>query len=380
MENSNINYGKLIDLYVEGKSIEAIKNEFGFSSIIHTKDVIHMYIKESKLKNIRKNRNKNINPKELLDLKNKGLKMVDIANIYDISAAFVVKLINDYCCNNGIPIEPKSQLKELDMDSIIKDLKNGLNLLKLQAKYNASYTTIKRRLLDYMSEEEIYKYLHPKNSQMEERSQEYLTLFESGVLINDIIKYCDISYDFLRKIIINKYGTRPLIITKKNFYNISQSNTFSSIDEMQKEAIKINKVIPKYLISEYEGKELDINKVFDYLKTLIEKNKDDVEFKELMIRNKKIYDAIRESNYGTKMRITALLNGLPQSKYSSYAETVDLYNGDLDIVNALLYLSKDEEIEFSNSFIAYTIRETINKENNKDNNKKIAKNEESEER
>lgn len=382
----NIDYEKLIDSYIEGKSLEIIKNEFGFSSIVKTKDAIHTYIKDNNLKKVQRMRNKNINPQELIELKNKDVKMVDIANIYDVSPSFIVNLINEYCNNNNIVLESKNAVINLDMDSVIRDLKNGFNLIQLQNKYKTSNTTIKKRLLLYMSEEEIYKYLHVKSAEREERSQDYLTLFEAGVALNDIIKYGDISYELLKKIIVNKYGTRPLIITKKNFYKISQSNTFSSIDEMQKEAIKINKVIPKYLISEYEGKELDIHKVKDYLKDLIDKNKDDAELKELIMENKKLYDIMCKDNQSEKVKITALLKGLPQSKYSGFAETIDLYNGDYDIVNALLFLGKEDEIEFSNSPIAYIIRETENKENNKNDlktnsiNKVMEENEESEER
>lgn len=360
MANNDINYEKLIGAYIEGKSLDVIKNEFGFSSIIKTKDAIHMYIKDNNLKNIKRDRIRNIKSLELIELRNKGMKNTDISMLYDISAGLASEMINKYYFNNNINNNYKKEKISLDIESVINDLKNGFNLGQLQEKYKVSTTAIKKRLLLYMSEEEIQRYLHSEKEKIMNNAQEYITLFESGVLLNDILQYTDITSEYLKKILKKEYGTRPLVVTKKNLYNICHSNSFKSIEEMQEESKKGNKIIPRYIINEYKGKKLDINKIKEYLKDLIAKNKDDAEFKELMKNNKALYDKLSQNASSEKTLITALLNGLPQSKYSSFKEISEIINSDLDITNALLYLGKDEELEFSRSPIAYFIREAIN--------------------
>ena len=351
----------LIEQYLKGKSYIEIAKMYQITSVSRVIQTIKQYIMENNYFQMETERLKNINPAELYELREKGVPNTIIAAFYDLTAEQVSRRIIKYCQKNNLEIPFRVNKKiEIPIDEVKKDLNNGLSLKQIVSKYNISMTVLRKRLMDIYTKEELHSIIYKKYYDRLENSKDIIYLYEAGITKSDIVKYSNLSEKIVNKIISNKYhdfGKKSTkIIQEATFRKIIKGNT-KSVEELQKEAYKSNRLIPTYLIKELQGYTINVNEIKEFFSNKVKEYSADEEFIEQYNNNVNLSKTLKEKKYDIKHQIAALFYKMNSINYQ---DIINLTCGDLDILKAILILNSGKDFEKNESEIAYNINKELN--------------------
>lgn len=246
----------------------------------------------------------------------------------------------------------KIEVNELSV-KIVEDYKKGSTLEELSKKYGFSLYFIRNIIRDSLSNEEIKKIVrNRKNTYFTDEEINYIVyLYENGIETKSQLgKRFKLNKKRIENLLLKnykKYGINyiPTVVSETAFLKMLYNSNYTK-DQMVEKAKKAKKIIPQYLLEKYYKKEMDIDKVRQYVikqYTTVEQQDDDL--KKNMFKSFNIASILKNKNLGLEYQIVALLYSLPQTTGDTIEELSKVVDGDEEIINAINVLNSKDKIE-----------------------------------
>lgn len=353
---------ELLDEYKKGISLDKISENHKYINIESMKTAINAYITKKHLNSIREERYKNINGDEIDKLMHEGCSYDDIIRLYDLKTKTqVINKLNEYYKEHNLPIiDPIYAKKELPIDKIVEDYKNGRTMQDIAEEYGVAYSVIFDRLHQAIPEN-----IRNKNADiLQQFTEDIVNQYENGETLNNLARQYHVTTQKIRTFLDKYYQKnydypfRPTVLSEAKFrgwlktinnYDKSKekilefSDTVKTKELILKYAEQGNVLIPNDVLEKYFGEEIDIVAIKNFIiDKLVNQNTNNNKDKQNYSKYFEISKSLEEHGYNLIYRAIALLYDLPNISKTSIEEISKVVNNNAEICDAIKLINEDE--------------------------------------